>query len=147
MVMTSLIWIFFFKWPFSFSHMLRLLQDSFIFGEGISSHFFRVTISIQQFISRSMLFLQSNCFFFRSSFFGLVTYLLQSFFQNSYFFRAKFLPCKRFLRIESFLGQLTAILLAEDFIRINISTEILLFRNRYLCIALTFSEKQKFGKS
>ena len=146
--MTSLIWIFFFQMAISLFAYVATFTGQLYFWRGYSfallqSNYFDTTVYFsERAISSEQLF-----FFFRSSFFGLVTYLLQSFFQNGYFFRAKFLPCKRFLRIESFLGQLTAILLAEDFIRINISTEILLFRNRYFCIALTFSEKQSFGKS
>ena len=44
-VITNLIWDFF-KWKFHFSLMKRLFQDSFIFGETISSYFFKVTTSM-----------------------------------------------------------------------------------------------------
>ena len=52
------------------------------------------------------LFLQSSCFFLRSSFFRTVTFSQHFFFQNSYFFRAKFLPSKHILRIGKSLVHL-----------------------------------------
>ena len=80
------------------------------------------------------LFLQSSCF--RSTYFF-------------YFFRAKLLASSHFLRIESSSGQLlfgTATFLAEELLRIKISTAELLFPSRYFCTASTFSEKLHFGK-
>ena len=112
-------------------------------------YFSNVTISTQQLLFQSS-------YFFKAAAFGekllsrSVAYLQQLFFQNSYFFRAKLLLSSYHLRIGSSLGQLlfgTATFLAEDLFRIKISTEELLFRSRYFCIASTFPEEQHFGKS
>ena len=89
---------------FLFSHKLRLFQDSFIFGEATSSHFFRVTTSMQQLLSRSSYFFRTAAFL-RSSFFRTVTFS-QLLFQNSFFFRAKLLQNSHFLRIGRYLGHL-----------------------------------------
>ena len=75
---------FFFKQRFPFSHMLRPFQDSFVFGEATSSHFFSVTTSTQQLLLRSSYFFRTTAFL-RSSFFRTVTFSQQLFFQNSYF--------------------------------------------------------------
>ena len=126
---------------------MRLFQDSFIFGEAPSSHFFSVTASTQQLLFRSSCFFRESRFL-KSSFFRTVTSWQQLFFQNSYFFRAKLLPSNH-LRIGSSLGYLlfgTATFLAVELFRIKISTEELLFRSRYLYTASTFSEKLHFGK-
>ena len=147
-MITSLIWDFFFQIAISFSHMLRLFRDSFIFGEATSSHFFRVTASTQQLLSRSSYFFRTAAFL-RIFFFRTVTFSLL-FFQNSIFFREKLLQSSQFLRIGSYLGHLlfgTAIFLAEELFRIKISTEELLFQSRYFCTAPTLSGKLHFGKS
>ena len=71
------------------------------------------------------------------------------FFQNGYFFRAKLLPSSRFLGIGSSLGKLLfgpATFLVEEMFRMKISTEELLFRNRYFCTASMFSEQLLCGK-
>ena len=122
--------------------MLRLFQDSFIFGEGTSSHLIRPTASTPQ------LLFQSSCFF--------EELLLQNrhssqhiFSQNDYFFRASPLPSSHFLRLGSSLGQShykTATFLTEGIFRIKISIEELLFRTRYFCTASTFSDELHFGK-
>ena len=129
--------------------MLRLFQDSFISREATSSHFFRVTILTQQLLFRSSYFFRV-AEFLRSSFFRTVTSSQQLFFQKNYFFKVKLLPSRHFLRTGNSLGQLrfrTSIFLVEKLFRIKISTEELLFRSRYFCIALTFSEKLHFGGS
>ena len=122
--------------------MLRLFQDSFIFGEATSSHFFRVTISTQQLLSRSSYFFRTAAFL-RSSFFITVIFS-QIFFQNSFFFRANILQSSHSLRTGSYLGQLlfgTTIFLAEELFRIKISTEELIFQSRYFSTASPFSGK------
>ena len=71
---------FFFKWRFHFQHILRLFQDSFIFREATSSHFFNyidTTVTLSE-----HLFLQSSCFFLRSSVFERVISSQHLFFQN-----------------------------------------------------------------
>ena len=129
--------------------MLRLFQNSFIFGEATYSRFFRVTTSTQQLLFRSSYFFRAAAFwgglFFQNNHFFRSSY----FFQNSYFFRAKLLASSHFLRKESSSGQLffeTATFLAEELFRIKIPTEELLFPSRYFCTASMFSEKVHFGK-
>ena len=128
--------------------MLRFFQDSFIFVEATSSHFFRVTISTQQFLSQNINFFTTAAFFEGASFSE------QSFFRSYFFriafFRAKILQSSHSLRIGSYLGPLlfgTSIFLAEEQFRIKASTEELLFQSRYFSIASTFSRKLLFGKS
>ena len=114
---------------------LATFQDSFIFGEATSSHFFRVTASTQQLIFRRGYFLRAAAFL-RSSVFGRVISLQQLFFQNT---------C--FLRVGSSLGQLPfgiATFLAEELFRIKIPTEELLCQSRYFCPASAFSEELHF---
>ena len=138
-----------FKWRFPFSHMLRLFQESFSFGEATSSRFFRVTILTQQLLFRSSYFFRAAAFL-RSSFFRIITFFEAVIFQNSYFFIAKLLASSHFLRIESSSGQLllrTATFLVEEMFRIKIYSEELLFPSRYFYTASTFSEKLHFGKS
>ena len=126
---------------FPFSHKFsRLFQDSFVFGEATSSHFFRVTTSTQQLLSR-------NSYFFRTAALGAPlpeqSLFSQLFFQNSFFFRAKLLQSKHFLRIESYLGQLIfeiAIFFAEELLRKKRSTEELLFQSRYSAQHQRFQE-------
>ena len=111
---------------------LATFQDSFIFGEATSSHFFRVTASTQQLLFRGSYFLRAAAFL-RSS---VVISLQQLFFQNT---------C--FLRVGSSLGQLpcgTATFLAEELFRIKIPTEELLCQSRYFCPASAFSEELHF---
>ena len=139
---------FFFKWRFPFSHKQQLFQDSFVFGEATSSHFFRVTTSTQQLLSRSSYFFRTAAFL-RSSSSRTVTFS-QFLFQNSFFFRAKPLQSKYFLRIGSYLGQLIfeiAIFLAQELLRKKRSTEELLFQSRYFCTASSFSGNLHIGKS
>ena len=69
---------FFFKWRFSFSHILRLFQNSFIFGEASSSHFFRVTTSSHHFLFRSSYFFRAAAFL-RGSFFRIITFFWSSY--------------------------------------------------------------------
>ena len=124
------------------SHIWRLFQDSFDFGEATSSHSFRVTTSTQQLLFRSSYFFRAAAFL-KSSFFRVVTY----FFQIRYFFRAKLLPSSHFLRIRSSLGQLlfgTSTFLVVDLFGIKISTKHIY---RYFGAASTFSEEQHFGMS
>ena len=140
---------FFVKLRFLFSHMLRLFQNSFIFGEATYSHFFRVTTLTQQLLFRSMYFLRAAAFLRSSFFLEQSLFSKQLSFQNSYFSRAKHLLSGHFLRIESSSWQLlfrTATILAVVLFKIKISTEELLFRSRYFCTGLTFSEKLHFGK-
>ena len=102
--------------------MLRLLQDSFIFEEATSSHFFRVTTLTQQLPFRSSYFLGATAFF-RSFLCRRVISSQQVLFQNSYFFRLKFLPNSHFLRLGISLGQLrfgTALYLTEDYMVLEI---------------------------
>ena len=109
--------------------MLQLFQDSFIFGEDSSSHFLRVTTSIQQLLFRSIYFFGSYVFL-RSSFFKTVTSLQQLLFRNSYFFRAKLLPRSHHLKIRGSSRQLLfrkADFLVEDLFRIKIPTQELHF--------------------
>ena len=84
-VTTSLIWDnFFFKGRFPFLHMLRLFQDSFIFGESTSSHFLRVPTSTQQLL------------FWSSYFFRAAAFFEELPFQISCVFIAKLLPSSHF---------------------------------------------------
>ena len=76
--------IFFLKWQFPFLYMLRLFQDSFIFGEANSSHFFRVTISTQELLFASSYIFRAAAFLW-SFFSRTVTSLQQFFFENSFF--------------------------------------------------------------
>lgn len=71
---------FFFKWLFPFSHMQRLYESGFIFGEAISLDFFRATTSIQQ------LLFQSSCFF-RTFIFGVAILSNRRFFSLVIFYR------------------------------------------------------------
>ena len=115
----------FLKRQFPFSHVLRLFQDSFIFEEATSSHFFRVTTSTQQLGFRSSFFFRAAAFS-RGSFSRTVTSSQQLFFKKSYFFRAKFLLSSRFFRMGSYLGQSllgTATFSFEELFRIKRSTE------------------------
>ena len=123
---------YFFKWRFPSSHILRHFQDIFIFGETISSHFFRVITSTQQLLFLEELFLQSSCFFWGAPF--SEQSLIPCLFHSSYFFRAKLLPSSHFLRIRRSLRHFlfgTATFLAEELFRIKIYTEELLLRSRY----------------
>ena len=123
--------------------MLRLFQDSFIFREGTSSHFFRATTSTTQ------LLFQSSCFLRISFFRTVIPHSSYFFFQNDYFFSANPLPSSHFLRIGTSLGQSlfrTATFLTEGLFRIKISIEELLFRTRCFYTASTFSEELHFGK-
>ena len=95
-VITSLIcfvflfcYFFFFKQRFPFSHVLRLFQDNFAFGEATFSHFFRVTISTQQLHFRSTYFFRAAAVF---SFFKTAT------FSSSYFFRIAFFSERKLYR-------------------------------------------------
>ena len=129
--------------------MLRLFQNSFIFGEATYSHFFRVTTLTQQLLFRSMYFFRAAAFLRSSLFLEQSLFSKQLSFQSSYFSRAKHLPSGHFLRIESSSWQLlfrTATILAVVLFKIKISTEELLFPSRYFCTGLTFSEKLHFGK-
>ena len=95
---------FFFKWQFLFSHMLRLFQNSFNFGEATSSHFSRVSTLTQQLLLRSSYFFRATGFFWEALFSEHSLFSKQLFFQNNYFSRVKLLPSSHFLRIESSLG-------------------------------------------
>ena len=86
--------------------MKRLFQDSFIFGETTSSHFFRVTTSTQMLLFRSSYFFRGATFFEGIPFSEQSPLRSSHFFQNSYFLRAKLLPSSYFSRIGSSLGQL-----------------------------------------
>ena len=146
-IITSLIWDFF-KQPFPFSHKQRLFQDSFVFGEATSSHFFRVTNLTQQLLSRSS-YLFRTAAFLRSSSFRTVAFS-QLLFQSSLFFRAKLLQSSQFLRTGNYLGQLLfeiAIFLAEELLRKKISTKELLFQRKHFRTALNFSGKLHFGET
>ena len=135
--------------PISLLAYLRLFQDSFVFGETTSSHFFRVTTSTQQLLFRSSYFFRAYLLLLRSSFSEQSLLRSSYFFQSSCFFRAKLLPNSHHLRIGSYLGQLpfgTATFLEEILFGIMISTEELLFQSRHLCKASTFSEKLYFGE-
>ena len=134
--------------PISLLAYLQLFQDSFVFGETTSSHFFRVTTSTQQLLFRSSYFFRAYLLLLRSSFSEQSLLPSSYFFQSSCFFRAKLLP-NHHLRIGSYLGQLpfwTATFLEEILFGIMISTEELLFQSRHLCKASTFSEKLYFGE-
>ena len=126
--------------------MLRLFQDSFIFGEATYSrvNYFVTTVSFSE-----QLFLQSSCFFEELFFQNNRFFLSSYFFQNSYFFRATLLASSHSLRVESSSEQLlfgTGIFLTEELFRIKISTAELLFPSRCFCTASMFSEKLLFGK-
>ena len=122
--------------------MLPLFQDNFILGEATSSHFIRVTTSAQELLFRSSYFFRTAAFF---SFCRAVTL----FFQNSFFFGAKLLQGRHFLKIGSSLRQLLSeqLFFSEELFRIKTSKKELLFESRYFCTASTFSEKLHFGKS
>ena len=124
--------------------MQQLFQDSFIFGETSSSHFFRVTNSTQK-----LLFRCSYATFFEELPLSEQIPLQSSpFFQNSYFFREKHLPSSYFLRIGSSLGQVVfgaPTFLVEKLFRIKAFLEEVLLPTRYFCT--TFSEELLFGKS
>ena len=112
-------------------------QDSSGFGEATSSHLFRVTTSTQQILSRSSYFFRTAAFLRRSP--SRAVTFLQLLYQNSFFFRAKPLQSKHFLRTGSYLGQLlfeVAIFLAEELLTKKMSTEELLFQSRYFCTAV-----------
>ena len=87
--------------------MLLQFQGSSIFLEVIFSHFFSVTTSANQLLSRSGYFLRTAAFLEELFFFKTVTSMQQLFFQNSYFFRAKLLPSSHFLRISSYYRAVT----------------------------------------
>ena len=53
---------FFFKWPFPFSHIQRLFQGSFIFGDATFSHFFILTTLAQQSLFRTNYFFRAAAF-------------------------------------------------------------------------------------
>ena len=93
---TSLGFGIFFQMVISLPHMLRIFQNSFIFGEATYSHFFWVTDSTQQLLFRI------SCFFWGAPFSEQSLFSKQLSFQNSYFSRAKLLPSRHFLRRESF---------------------------------------------
>ena len=78
----------FFKWQFPFWHKLQLFEDSFIFAEGTSSHFLRVTILTNQLLSLRSYFFRAAAFL-RSSLFRTVTFSQQLFFQKRYFFQSE----------------------------------------------------------
>ena len=118
-----------------------LFQNSFNLGEAISLHLFRVTFSKFQLIFWRSYFFRPAAFS-EELLFITITYQQQVFFQNSYFFRLKFLSSSHFLRIgQLLLG--TAIFLEEDLFKIKISRKILC---KYFCTTSTFSEKQHFEK-
>ena len=106
-----------------------LRHNSYIFGAAISSE---------------------QLLFLRSSVFERVIFLQQLFFQNTYFFEAKLLLSSHVLRIGSSLGQLllgTDTFLADELLRIKISTEELLCRSMCFCTAPAFTEELHFRKS
>ena len=70
---------FFCKCGFPFSYMLQLFQNSFIYGEATSSHFFRVTTSTQQLLFRS------SYFFIAAAFWG-APFSEQSLLSKQFFF-------------------------------------------------------------
>ena len=134
--------------------MLRLFQNSFIFGEATYSHFFRVTTLTQQLLFRSMYFFRAAAFLRSSLFLEQSLFSKQLSFQSSYFSRAKHLPSGHFLRIESSLWQLlfrTATILAVVLFKIKISTEELLFypqksSKQILLHRINFFRKATFWK-
>ena len=126
---------------------MRLFQDSFIFGEATSSHFFRVTTSTQQLLSRSSYFFRTAAFL-RSSFFRTVTFS-QLLFQNSFFFTARLLQGRHSLRIGSCLGQLlieTAIFLEEELFRKKDIYRRATFSKQVLLHIINFFRKATFWK-
>ena len=126
---------FVFKWWYPFLHIQRFFQDSFIFGEATSSHFFRVTASTQP-----LLFWNRYVFwaaaFVRSSVFERVVSLQQLFFSEYLNFSER----------KSYVSQ-QPLFWREELIRIKLSREKLLCRNRYFCTASTFSEKLHLRKT
>ena len=121
--------------------MLPLFKDNFILGEATSSHFFRVTTSIQHLLFRSSYFFRAAAFF---SFSRAVTFSQELFFQNSFFFGAKLLQSNHFLRIGSSLRQL--LFGIAIFFRRNCLGEIYL-KKSYLFKAGTSAQHQPFQKS
>ena len=74
---------------------LWLFQNSFIFGEASSSHFFRATTSAQQLLFRS------SYFFRTAAFFEELLFLEQSFIRSSYFFRVAYFSENLYLTAPS----------------------------------------------
>ena len=109
--------------------MLRLFQDSFIFGKATPSHLFRITSSTQQLLFGTATFWADKLFRIKDSFiFGEATF-------------------SHLFRVTSLTQQLlfgTATFLAEKLFRIQISAAKLLFRSRYFRTASTFSEQLHF---
>ena len=129
--------------------MLRLFQDSFIYGEATSSHRFREITSTQQLLFRSSCFFGASDFFWRDPFSGQSILHSSCFFRIAIFSEWNVSPSSHHLRIESSLGQLlfgTAAFLAKELFRKKISTEELVFRSRYFCTASTISEELHFVK-
>ena len=92
-VISGLFWDFFFSNGAFLS--LRLFQNSFIFGEASSSHFFRATTSAQQLLFRS------SYFFRTAAFFEELLFLEQSFIRSSYFFRVAYFSENLYLTAPS----------------------------------------------
>ena len=91
---TSLGFGIFFQMVISLPHMLRIFQNSFIFGEATYSHFFWVTNSTQQLLFQSSCFFEEllfqNSHFFRSSYlFRTVTFPERNFYQAGTFWEEK----------------------------------------------------------
>ena len=107
--------------------MLPLFQDNFVLGEATSSQFF------QSNYFDTIITFSGSCFFRTAAFFpffGTVTFSQELFFQNSFFFGAKPLQNRHFLRITSSLPQLlfgTAIL-SGGTVRIKISKKSFFFK-------------------
>ena len=123
--------------------MLPLCRNNFILVEATSSHFFRVTTSIQQLLFRGNYFFRTAAVF---SFFRKTTFSQELFFQNSFFFGAKILQSSHFLRLGSSLRQLllgTAIF-SEELFGIKISKKELFFQSRCYCTTSNFSKKLYF---
>ena len=120
-------------------HFFRTIS----FWEKLLPHtYFRVTTSTQQLHFRGSYFLRTAAFF---SFFRTVTFSRELFSQNSFFFGAKLLQSKHFLRIRSFYGSYSPeqLFFLEELFKIKISKKKLLFQSRY---SNNFFKKATFWK-
>ena len=119
----------YFRRSYFFTLLWLLRHNSYSFGASISSE---------------------QLLFLRCSVFDRVISLHQLFFQNTLFSGMKLLPSSHFVRIGSSLGQLlfgTATFLLEWLLRINISTEELLWSKQVLLHSISFFRRATFSKN
>ena len=130
---------FIFKQQFPFSHVLRLFQDNFNFGEATSPLFFRLTTSTEQlhFWSSSFFLLFQN-----THFFAAVIFSEKLLFQSENSTEQPLLENKKFLIAVTFRNSCLFFLF-----RIKRPKRELLFQSRYFCTVSIFLENLHFGKS